>query len=252
MTNPPPLYFKRNAVEPTVCIKAGWSLIKDQYWLFLGMSLLTILIGGLVPFGILLGPMMCGVFLALFKRMRGETVDSGLFFKGFDYFGNSVVATLLHIIPVVIIVVPFYISFYVGMFLMLRNTQNPSEMDPTTFITFIGFMVACVLVMTVLIIIISVVFTFAYPLIVDRKLSGLDAVKLSAKAAVANFWRLLGLLLLTSLLSMVGVLLCYVGVFLVLPVNFAALAVAYEQVFGLEQTQSQSQSPFPPPPPSFR
>ena len=56
----------------------------------------------------------------------------------------------------------------------------------------------------VLIIIISVLFTFTYPLIVDRRLSGLDAVKLSAKAALANFWNLLGLLFLTKLARVRG------------------------------------------------
>jgi uncharacterized membrane protein len=72
-------------------------------------------------------------------------------------------------------------------------------------------------------------------------------VKLSIKAAMANFWRLLGMLFLTGLLSMAGVLLCYVGVFFVMPISFAAIAMAYEQVFGLGEVRSN----LPPPPPSF-
>jgi uncharacterized membrane protein len=99
----------------------------------------------------------------------------------------------------------------------------------------------------VIVIVLSVGFTFAYPLIVDRKLSGLNAVKLSIKAAMANFWRLLGLMLLTGLMNFIGVLLCYVGVFFVLPINFAAIAMAYEQVFGLGEFQPN----LPPPPPTF-
>jgi len=42
-------------------------------------------------------------------------------------------------------------------------------------------------------------------------------------------------------------LLCYIGVFLVLPITFAALAIAYERVFGLGQFQPN----LPPPPPTF-
>jgi len=103
------------------------------------------------------------------------------------------------------------------------------------------------LVMIVLLILLSVVFTFAYPLIVDRRLSGIEAVKLSIKAALANFWRLLGLLLMTGLMGFVGVLFCYVGAFLVMPLSFAAIATAYEQVFGLGQFQPN----LPPPPPTF-
>ena len=104
------------------------------------------------------------------------------------------------------------------------------------------------LIIAAFVICISVLFTFAYPLIVDRKLTGMDAVKLSVKAGLANFWRILGLLLLNGVVGLAGALLCYVGVFLVLPVTFAALAIAYEQVFGLGQVQSPR---LPPPPPSF-
>jgi uncharacterized membrane protein len=94
-----------------------------------------------------------------------------------------------------------------------------------------------------------VLFTFSYPLIVDRRLSGLDAVRTSAKAALANFWPLLGLLLITGLLGFCGVLLCYVGMFLVFPVTFAATSMAYEQVFGIKGEAPVT--PGPPPPPTF-
>jgi uncharacterized membrane protein len=78
-------------------------------------------------------------------------------------------------------------------------------------------------------------------------LSGIDAVKLSFRAALPNFWRLLGLFLLNALLGLGGALLCFVGIVLVYPVAFAAVAVAYEQVFGLGEPVSN----LPPPPPTF-
>ena len=53
--------FKRNAVEPIECIKAGFELIKSQYWLFMGISVVGMIIGSVVPLGILMGPMMCGI-----------------------------------------------------------------------------------------------------------------------------------------------------------------------------------------------
>ena len=65
---------------------------------------------------------------------------------------------------------------------------------------------------------------------------------------MANFWRLLAMMFLTSLLSSLGALLCIVGVYLIFPLTFAAIAVAYEQVFGLSE---HSQPASPPPPPSF-
>src|SRR6185503_6480022 len=107
--------FKRNAVEPVECIKAGWELIRSQYWLFVGMAVVGIIIGSVVPMGILMGPMMCGIYLALFKVRRNEPIEFGLLFKGFDYFGDSVIATLLHMVPIMIIIIPAYMIFYISM-----------------------------------------------------------------------------------------------------------------------------------------
>lgn len=238
--------FKLGVVQPIYCLKTGWSLVRDQYWLFVGMAFVAFFLGGLVPFGIILGPMMCGIYLALFRRRRGEMVEFGTLFKGFDYFGESVVATLIHYVPIVIIIIPFYIVLYVGLFLIMP--RQGGELEPSSLFGFFAVLVVFGLIMMVLIILLSVICTFSYPLIVDRKMSGLDAVKLSARGALASFWPLLGLLLLNGLIGFAGVLLCYVGVFLALPVTFAAIAVAYEQVFGLGEVQGPI---LPPPPPSF-
>jgi hypothetical protein len=243
--SPTSIEFRRNAVEPKECLKAGWNLIKSQYWLFVGMTAVGVIIGSLVPLGILMGPMMCGLYLAMFQTRRGQPIEFGTLFKGFDYFGDSVVATLIHMIPVVVIFVPSYLLFYVGLFMMIG--QGGNEPNSGAMMGFFGFFAIFWLVMIVILIAVSVVFTFAYPLIVDRRLSGVEAVKLSVRAALGNFWRLLGLLLMTGLLSFVGVLFCYVGAFLVMPLSFAAITKAYEQVFGLGEFQPN----LPPPPPTF-
>jgi len=240
--------FRRNAVEPIECIKAGLNLIKSQYWLFVGITVVGILIGSVVPLGILMGPMMCGIYLALFQTRRGQPIEFGVLFKGFDYFGDSLIATLLHLVPIIVILVPSYIIFivfYLGF--LVAMSQGGGSPNPAAILGFLGLVLVFWLVVFVLLIVLSVIFTFAYPLIVDRRLSGLDAVKLSIRAALANFWRLLGLLLITGLLNFAGALFCYVGAFFVLPIGFAAIAVAYEQVFGLGEVQPN----LPPPPPSF-
>src|SRR5256886_17497275 len=84
------------------------ALIKDQYWLFLGISLVGILIGGAVPI-VLLGPMMVGIFLCLLQRQRGEPVEFGTLFKGFEQFVPGLVVAAFKMIPIFIILVPYYI-----------------------------------------------------------------------------------------------------------------------------------------------
>ena len=241
--------FNRNVVEPVECVKAAWRLVKDQYWLFVGMCLIGIMIGSAVPLGILLGPMMCGLYLTFFKRLRGEPIEFGNLFKGFDYFGPSVVATLLHVLPILAIVIPAYILFYVGIIFSSIAAQGQDPNPAAMFGVMVMFALFW-LVMLVIIVIISIGFTFAYPLIVDRKLQGVDGVKVSFKAAMANFWRLFGMVMLTFLLSLGGMLLCYVGIFLVFPISYGAIAIAYQQVFGLSNP-GEFESNLPPPPPSF-
>ena len=247
MSTPQPV-FRRNAVEPIECINRAWVLVKDQYWLFVGMTAIAVLIGSAVPLGILMGPMMCGLYLSFFNKRRRQPIELGTLFKGFDYFGPSVVATLLHVLPILAIVVPAYIVFYVVF--ILSMTVQGDEPNPGAMLGLMGMFTLFWIVMFFVIIVISIGFTFVYPLLVDRKMGALDAIKLSFKAALANFWRLLLLMILTGLLSIAGVVLCYVGVFLAFPVTYGALAMAYEQVFGLAEPADIAPN-VPPPPPSF-
>jgi hypothetical protein len=62
----PEIPYNRKAVDPVACIKAGWELVKPQYWLFVGMTFVAFFIGSAVPFGILMGPLMCGIYLTCF------------------------------------------------------------------------------------------------------------------------------------------------------------------------------------------
>jgi uncharacterized membrane protein len=209
------------------------------------------IIGSAVPLGILMGPMMCGLYLAFFRKRRGLPIEFGTLFKGFDYFGQSVVAALLHVIPIMVVVVGCYIFLYVGMVAtMVAASQAGEEAAPVAMLSFVFIILIFYAFIMLLVILISVGFMFAYPLIVDRGVPGFDAVKLSFRAGFSNFWRLLAMSLLGGLLSIGGALLCYVGIILVFPITLSAAAVAYEQVFGLSEPGDLAPN-LPPPPPTF-
>src|SRR5712664_997778 len=119
--------FRTGVIKPVECLKEGWALIKDQYWLFFGISLVGMLIGGAVPI-VLLGPMMSGIFLCLFQRQRSQPVEFGTLFKGFDYFVQSLIVTAIKLIPLFVLLVPFYIVMMVVMFTtMPRGQPGPDE-----------------------------------------------------------------------------------------------------------------------------
>ena len=240
-----PSEFRRGVIAPVECIKEGWALIKDQYWLFLGISLVGLLIGGAVPI-VLLGPMMIGIFLCLLQRQRGEPVEFGTLFKGFEQFVQGLVVAALKTIPIIIIIVPYYIFLVAMMASSMPRGRHPSPEDSQAFMwSFFGIEIVFAVVIMVVSIVIEIFFIFAFPLIADRKLSGLDAVKLSVRAGKANAGGIIGLILLNGLLGFVGLLCCIIGVYFYVPIAFASQVVAYRRVFpDLGQT-----FPSPPPPP---
>ena len=244
---PDTIQFRTGVIKPVECVKEGWALIKDQYWLFLGIVFVGIFVGGAVPI-VLIGPMMVGIYICFFRRMRGEPVDFGLLFKGFDYFAQSLIAAVIQMIPLVVVMVPAYIIMFALM--MTSMPRGGGRMDPDAssrfLFTFLGFELVFVTVICAVGIIVGIFFLFAFPLIADRGLSGLDATKLSIKAGKANFGGILSLLLLNLAMGIVGVLACYVGVFFLMPISLASYAVAYRRVFPALSQNFAS----PPPPPA--
>lgn len=223
------------------CLRAGWDLIKEQYWLFLGITFVAFFIGNAVPMGILMGPMMCGLYLVLFRRLRGEQVSFDLLFKGFDYFKESIIATLIQLVPILVILVPVYIISFAAFAIMFKPARRGAPPDMIPFFIFLTIIMLAVMLISIAM---GVFFAFTYPLIVDRRLSAMDAVKTSIRAAAGNLGGMLGLMVMIMLLSIVGVLFCYVGAILMMPIHFAAWAVAYRQVFSPVDER-------PPAPPGF-
>lgn len=223
--------IRRGAVSPMECLKEGWAGIKDQYWLFLGIVFVGAFVGGAVPV-VLFGPMMCGVYLCLLRKLRGQPVEFAMLFKGFDYFLPGLVAAAIQFIPMFVILVPFYIVMFVMMMSQApQGRVSPDEASAylmTILLLYFGFMIIVLIVSFA----IMIFFLFPYALIVDRKMAGLDAVKTSMKAGAANFGGILGLLLLNFLLILAGVLVCYVGAFFTMPISFASYATAYRKIFG--------------------
>ncbi len=243
---PDNIEFRTGVIKPVECVKEGWALIKDQYWLFLGIVFVGIFVGGAVPL-VLIGPMMVGIYMCFFRRMRGETVDFGHLFKGFDYFAQSLIAALIQMIPMLVVMVPAYIIMFA---LIVTSLPRGGSMDPdasSRFVfTFLGFELVFIVVMMVVGICVGVFLMLAFPLIADRGLSGLEATKLSIKAGKANFGGILSLLLLNAAIGILGVLACYVGVFFIMPISLASYAVAYRRVFPALSQNFAS----PPPPPA--
>src|SRR5688500_7961851 len=127
-------------IKSVDCLKEGYALIKDQYWLFLGITVVGLLIGGAVPI-VLIGPMMCGIHMCVLQKMHGQPVKFETLFKGFDYFTQSLITSLIQFIPIFFMIIAFYILF-LAMFFGLAATQQEGG-DPAVamgmfFVVFVG------------------------------------------------------------------------------------------------------------------
>lgn len=223
--------IRRGVVSPMECLKEGWAGIKDQYWLFLGIIIVGVFVGGAVPV-VLYGPMMCGVYLCLLAKLRGQPVEFATMFKGFDYFVPGLVAAAIQFAPMFIVIAPFYVVMFVTMMASQPTGHVSSDEASAFLLTVVLLYFAFMFVVLIVSFAVMIFFLFPYALIVDRKMSGLDAVKTSVKAGAANFGGIFGLLALNFLLICAGVLVCYVGAFLTMPISWASYATAYRKVFG--------------------
>jgi uncharacterized membrane protein len=226
--------FRKNAISPFDCLREGWLLVRGRLGFFVLLVAVGLLVGSLAPLGILLGPMACGIYIALFAAMRGEEAGLGVLVRGFDYFLPSLVATLIQIVPIMGMAIP--VNLLLALLFVKRVLEAMGQpfdviaamLDPQTITLVVAVSTVVLFVFSVLF---GTFFMFSYPLIVERRMSGWAAVKASAAASRESLAGAAGLMALTTALSVAGFLLCYVGGLVATPVALAAWAVAYRRVF---------------------
>jgi hypothetical protein len=156
-------------VQPMECLALSWRLLSGNFGLLFGATFVVWLIGtvcGFVPFGAwvywtLRGVLYGGLYLIFLKRIRGEATAVSEVFSGFNIsFAQLVLAGMI-----------------------------------TNLISMMGF--ACCLVLPGLYLFVS--WTFAVPLVADRRLEFWSAMELSRKVVSRVWFEMFGLLLLAFL-----------------------------------------------------
>jgi hypothetical protein len=229
--------FKRVTIAPFGAMSEAWRRLGDQYWLFVGLGLATIVIGSAAPLALLMGPMMCGLDLCFREKWQGRRVQFEGLFKGFDSFTflQSFIATLI-IVGISLVTLMPLIIVGVLVFVFAGAAAAASQHDSGAVTALFPILaIAGFLIIMLIVMVVNTFFLFTYPLIADRRLEGVAALKLSVRAVRANLGGLLGLTLATVLASLIGLCFCYVGAILLLPVTFGARMVVYEQIFGFAE-----------------
>ncbi len=162
--------FRRISARPIERLTEAKAMLGDQYWLFVGICLVGILIGSMVPMGIMMGPMMCGIYLCFRYRMNGIQVRFETLFKGFDVFVNSLLAMLILMAISMVVIFPLMIF----MMIMMATAGNNEAQAIATVVTMYPLIIVASLL-------VSIPFLFVFPLIVDRGAGPWEAVTLSAR-----------------------------------------------------------------------
>jgi hypothetical protein len=228
--------FRVGVIRPVELFRESWQLIKDEYWTIFAVTLLGMVIASLLPI-VLIGPMMCGIYLALLAKIdRGKT-DFNLLFKGFDKFLPSLVLTF-------IIVGPFFLML-LGIYLpVIAMALAGERMSQDELILFIALLIGIELVLGIIMVAVHSLLIFAYPLIAERNLSAMQAIRLSSRASWQNLGGITGMMGVALLLTLAGYLMLCVGIYLVLPLIMAATAVAYRKVFPIDGFMGEYSSSF--------
>ena len=242
--------FNSGVVRPFQCLSLGARLIKDQYFVYVLLCIVILVILTCVPFsGLFWGCWMAGIYAALFGRMRGEWATfSNTVSKGFSVVGPSFLVAILWNLP--------FVPLGIGIEIFSRWQDQieksypgtkavPPDVLTTQFAILGGLLAFYVLAFLIT----GLIFPFAYQLVADRKMTGWKAVKLSARASRANFGGVLGLVIIDMVLVACGFALCCIGLSFVMPWSKSAWAIAYTEVFSRAPQNQPAAPPYPPPPP---
>lgn len=254
MTN---IQFLRGAISPGECVSNAWNLFTCRFGMYLGIGLLTLILIGCIPFVslFLFGPVLGGFYYVVLRDMRSEPVDFGMMFKGFEKFVPLMVVGLIQAIPGIVLQILQYtvdVARFAGLDKFnpaTRGTFYQSSLPDSEILASLSMVfVIFVIGFSLFSIVWNLAFQFAVPLVIEHDLGVGEAIKYSVSAALGNLGGLILLMIVNTLVAILGVLALCIGLFVAIPVAYAANVFAYRQVFPFFERGFQTT---PPPPTEY-
>jgi len=203
------------SLEIGSCISRGWDLVlnKNNFWLTVGVNLVISLILGVSGAAyvaiIVAGPLTGGLYWFFLKLVRGQKAGFEDAFAGFTL--AFVQLMLGSLVSMVLSGVGFIFCILPGIYL-------------------------------------AVAWLFTFPLIIDKQLGFWEAMEVSRKVVTRHWWTIFGLLIVNFFLNLAGALVCCIGALVTMPISYAAVMYAYEDIFGTRPTTTTSLAPIAPAP----
>ena len=202
-------YLRRNVeIDIGAAVKRGWELVMANINVLVVATVLTWAINAGLSFipviryggGVIIGSVLhAGLMMMFISRIRGERVELGDLFAGFNFAVPLIIAGLL-----------------------------------MTALTVVGFLL-CILPGIYL----AVSYIFVLPLIIDKKLDFWPAMEVSRQVVHKHWWAMFLFAIVLVLIICLGALLCGVGLIIAAPVAIAAVSYVYEDLFGAAGTAAE-------------
>ena len=182
------------------CIGRSWELLKANFWPIVGVTAVLLIVAGVansIPFlGILVSLLLGGVFYGglyyfYLKKIRGQPAELGDAFSGFTLALGPLMLTSL--VVALMIVFGLICLILPGIYL-------------------------------------AVSYSFAYLLVIDRKMEFWAAMEVSRRVITAQWWRMFGLLIVGAIIGCLGVIGLIIGIFFTIPIFIGAIVHAYEDL----------------------
>jgi len=221
------------------CIERGWELFKRHPGTLLGGVILIMVIQcviALLPFvggiaGLIIGGAMAGGLFWLFIRaIRAESGGVGDVFAGFSR--GFVQLMLGHIVKGLLAwlaIIPGAIFLGIGIAVHVAARAHGHSLIGIPLLTLGALLLLAAIPIAIYL---STCWYFTLPLIIDKGMDFWAAMKFSRAMVRKHWWNVFGVMFVSGLVAIAGVLACGLGVFVTIPIALAAMMYAYEDIFG--------------------
>ena len=183
---------------------------------------------------LLLTPILSGLTLIAYVSAIGRHADFDTGLRFGDYFGRLIVLALIDfgIILVATIIAVLVLALFAGGAGLTGAFDDSSMLGLGFFGAFGGVMVAIAVVIQVL----RTFMFFSTHFVLFYNMPAWSAVQESFKLAKRHFGGVILLSLFSAAMFVVGVMMCYIGVILTLPIVYAVSYAAFEDLALFEET----------------
>ncbi len=229
---------QNNPVKLTNSFSTAWEDLKRHFGPYIGYALLSLVIsfvvGSVVPFGgMVLSPFIAlGYATFVYSERSAQNSEFNNFFLSFKKFGPVFLASLITIAGTLIATLPIIITG--GAALIGVITSGGRDREALTALMAGGLIVSGI-ISVILLIIASILFSFATYFAYFYNVEPMEAVKLSVKLATKNFGHMLMLVLFAGFVSGIGAIACGIGLIVTIPLGALITYHSFEGIMNLEK-----------------